>query len=159
MVLDRRKGKISLGLASVILGSIHLILSLVSIITLIFGIPSSISGTIGDADPMVAFFLILVSSLYARGAFLFYIGRTENLGNALVAWLSGLLILVVVVLVRLAKIFEGAISGTILAEDIIDISFITVLATGILSMILSAPFRMVLYGKGRNDTEEESRVC
>ncbi len=138
----------------------YLLSGLVNYVFLIITPPSIAGTSIGPADPILSIFLFLVGLIHLRGAYLLHKRRMEGLGHVLVAWFSGLLIMIVVMVILLASIMEGIIDGHLYISEIIDVGAATASFSGILSMLLFKRYRKLINSRGHGeDTKEVRQSC
>jgi hypothetical protein len=141
--------------SSFVLGVLFLLSSLISIV---FRLISPLDN-IGSGDPLSSLFLLVIGLIFVRGAYLVQTGQEQGRGYALSAWLAGLLITVVVSLVWISGVAGSIIMTGGPGGDHVDITLITVLITGILSIVLSNPYRKILHGRGMESEKEVVEVC
>ncbi|MEA3558388.1 MAG: hypothetical protein U9R75_03955 [Candidatus Thermoplasmatota archaeon] len=145
---------------SPVLGVVYLFLCAVNTLFIFIETPHLLGISIGSGEPILSFFLLLVALTHLRGNFLLRSGKVGGSGHSLIAWMSGLFMMVIVMVVMLASIAEGAISGDMYTDDILGMGSLTVTSGGILSMVFAGTYRRYLYiSREKDDSKEGGKSC
>jgi hypothetical protein len=145
---------------SPVLGMVYLFLCTVNTLFIFIETPNLLGIPIGSGEPILSFFLLLVALTHLRGSSLLRSGKVGGSGHSLIAWMSGLFMMVVVMVVMLASIAEGTISGEMYIDDILGMGSLTVSSGGILSMMFTGTYRRYLYlSRERDNSWEVGKSC